>query len=753
MAVKGNNIQFTEAPEIDQRWKDTSGGAERIQSCRIDPQGNGYLFDRGLEPWRDFSGANILTSETSPYLDKPVDSQFIWTKQSTGQVYHFIEQGGELYYLWGNNGSPVSASTYWSDKITIDKDRRIRKVGDAGTQYIPYGNRLLILNGFDKPIWFYGDNKWRDFGFSIATPSLEAIPIQQKYDALFELREGINFPRFSTASTVGVGNEGTSDTSFFSYMMTFITDTGSESPFGNMTSVIWENEIGYTQKHGILLNDIATGKKGVVARRIYRTKNQRTTGVGGESQLFYLIRQINDNSSTDFIDIIPDTSLINEAPPLTASSQISTTFQFGTAWNNRLWLGGGPDHPARIIYSEAGLPEQFGAFNYFDVGSSSGGHITALFPYYNNLLVFRERSIEIVKDNGGIFTISQLTPDIGTTATNTICLVPGIGVTFINKDGIYSVSGGLDGGSIVDVKKISDKIGKEIQNINVQALPNCCAAYSKKEKEYWIQYVRKGLTYPTRGIVIHTYNGAFSFRGANLKADEYLWAFTTIQADPDGNFILGTKPDWRITPPGFAPVASDPNTTGSVGRLIGLQVWSGAAFWGTSLVTGALQQEVFRQYVGTAAPLQKNIYESNWINFGSNSVKYRVFSVEMEMVSFGDNTVLLEWGQDYDVTFNSAGTCKISKPELLFTKNEDPVFGLADTSVTKSTFEIGVSSLKAGRKVIIRWDVVTQLVDNFRFRVSQSEGKPFHILGFTINYATRDQAPLNQRASTAGQPY
>jgi hypothetical protein len=749
MSVKGNIIKFAQAPTLDQRWKDSSGAAERIQSCRIDPQGAGYLFDRGLEPWRDFSGANILTTDTSPYLDKPVDSQFIWTKQSTGQVYHFIEQGGELYYLWGNNGSPVPAAAYWADRITIDKDRRIRKVGDAGTQYIPYGNRLLIVNGYDKPIWFYGDNKWRDFGFSIATPSLEYIPIQQKYDSVNELKEGIGFPRFSTASVVGLGNEGNSDTSFYTYMMTFITDTGSESPFGGMTSSTWTNETGFTSKHGILLNDIAVGKKGVVARRIYRTKNQRTTGAGGEPQLFYLVRQIDDNSTTDFIDIVPDTSLINEAPLLTASAEISTTFQFGTAWNNRLWLGGGPDHPTRIIYSEAGLPEQFGAFNYFDIGSTNGGHITALFSYYNNLLVFRERSIEIIRDNGGIFTVSQLTPDIGTTATNTICLVPGVGVTFINKDGIYTVGGGLDGGSTVSVKKISDTIGKEIQNVNVQALPNCCAAYSKKEKEYWIQYVRKGLTYPTRGIIIHTYNGAFSFRGANLKADEYLWAFTTIQSDPDGNFILGTKPDWRTA----LGVASNPNTTGSIGRLIGLQVWSGAAFWGTSLVTGALQQETFRQYVGAEAPLQKNLYESNWIDFGDSSVKHRVFSVEMEMVSYGDNTVLLEWGQDYDVTFNSAGTCKISKPELLFTKGEDPVFGPADVTVTKSTFEIGKSSLKAGRKVVIRWDVATQLVDNFRFRVSQSEGKPFHILGFTINYATRDQAPLNQRTSTAGQPY
>ena len=750
MAIKSNIIKFKDAPSIDQRWKESSGAAERIQNFRIDPQGDGWLADRGLEPWKSFAGAKILQTETSPYLDKPVDSQFIWTKQSTGQVYHFIEQGGELYYLWGNNGNFTLASDFWADKVTIDTGRRIRKLGDSGTQYIPYGNRLLIINGYDRPIWFYGDNKFRDFGFTIATPSLQALPIQVDYDSTIDLKEGINHPRFDESNVLGLGNDGDTDVSYYTYRMTYVSDSGSESPFGSTTSVDWQNKTNWTYKHGIFLQDISTGKKGIVARRIYRTKNQRTGGitVGGQDQLFYLVKQIDDNSTTDFIDTRPDTSLINEAPSLTASSLISTTYAYGAAWNNRLWLGGGPDHPTRIIYSDDGFPEQFGAFSYFDIGASSGGHITQIFPYYNNLLIFRERSIEIIRNLDGVFTISQLTPDVGTIASNTVALVPSVGVTFLNKDGIYTVVGGLDGGSTVSVQKISDTIGKEIQNINVAALPNSCAAYSKKEKEYWLHYVRKGETVPTRGIVIHTYNGAFSFRGANVKADEYLWSFTTIQSDPDGNFILGTKPSWTLN---GSP--SNPNTTGAVGRLVGLQVWSGATFWGNALTAGALQQETFRQYSGANETLQKNLWESNWINFGDGTIKHRVFSVEMEMVSFGDNLVELEWGQDYDIKWLSAGTNKITKPELVFTTKEDPVFGPADTSITKSTFTIGTSNLKSGRIVNIRWDVNTSLVENFRFRVSQASGKPFQILGFSINFSSAEQPPLNMRATTAGQPY
>jgi len=759
MAVKGQILKFSTAPAIDQRWKESTGGAEKIQNFRIDPSGDGWLADRGLEPWFDFSGKEISPSQllTNKIFEAKVDSQFIWTKQSTGQVYHFIEQFGNLYYLWGNNNSSALATPpnefFDNSRVVIGTGRRIRKVGDVGTQYIPYGNRLLIINGFDKPIWFYGDNRFRDFGFQSIAPSPEVINIIPKYTAVTDLTDGITRPSFGPSRPIGLGDTGDNDDNTFAYKMTLISDTGSESPLGNANFVDWAVDPDENVKRGIFLIDVPTGKKGIVARNIYRTKNMRNNSSSGtaQDQLYYLVRQIEDNSTDAFIDVIPDSSLVTPAPSLTDSAPISSTYQFGEAWNNRLWLGGGADHPTRIIYSDAGLPEQFGAFNYFDVGSTTGGHITKLMGYYNSLLVFRERSIDIIRNGPQGLTISSLTPDVGTTASNTIYLVPGVGIVFLNKDGLYATTGGLEGGSQVSVVKISDFISKAIESINIPALPNCCAAYSKKEKEYWLHYVRKGETVPTRGIVLHSYNKSFSFRGTNDSSEEYLWSFTTIQADPNGNFIFGTRPDWRLSDGS----ASSPFVDGSKGSLVGLQVWSGASYWGKTLTTGAQGGDpVRRLYTGTENPLKTNIWESNWINFGDAAMKHRVFSVEMEMVSYGDNLIKLDWGNDYDITWYEAGGQKISKPELVFTENEDPVFGPEELTISKVPFSIGSSALRAGRIVVIRWDVNTKLVDNFRFRVKGENGATFHILGFSINYSTSDQTPLNQRAGLQRpQPY
>ena len=51
MAIKGTKVfQLKGAGAIDQRWKETSGIAESIKNFRIDPTGDGWLADRGIEP-------------------------------------------------------------------------------------------------------------------------------------------------------------------------------------------------------------------------------------------------------------------------------------------------------------------------------------------------------------------------------------------------------------------------------------------------------------------------------------------------------------------------------------------------------------------------------------------------------------------------------------------------------------------------------------------------------------------------------
>ena len=193
-----------------------------------------------------------------------------------------------------------------------------------------------------------------------------------------------------------------------------------------------------------------------------------------------------------------------------------------------------------------------------------------------------------------------------------------------------------------------------------------------------------------------------------------------------------------------------PTVLGSYGVLVGLHVWSGNDSWGLRLTNTAHTQT---SYEWTAADLQlpRTRYESGWTDFGDNSMKNRVFSVEAEIIAFGDVDLLLNWSQDYSSVVTSAGTQKQAMAETLYTPTEDPVLG-PDTGLSKNYFTIGTSSLQEPRLVRLRWDVNTKLVTTFRFRL-ETEGHPFHLLGYTINFDTRSQQALNQRINLGkGQP-
>jgi len=749
MAINNKTIKNLKLDGINQAFKAPMGTAEDIINFRLHPQG-GYVCDRGIEPWIDPSpsfnvSGEIVSNVQNALLGAKVDALFIWTKQSQNQTYMIVEQGGYLYYIWGNKGSGIS--TDWRRNVVIiDSGRHIPRANEVGTQFVPYGNRLLIINGHDKPIWFSGET-WRDFSFLLPTPVPEVLTVDPNYLDGDELVSGTAAPQFGSLP-VGLGDRGQGDTSVYSYRMSYIMDSGSESPLSSTSPVSWTIPASGSaeRRFGVFINDFPIGPDGCVARRIYRTKNQRLSDVGdAQGGQFYFARQINDNSCEEFIDIIPDNALIN-VTDVNASTIIDSSYKYGATWNKSIWLAGGLTHPGKIIYSVEGLPEQFGAFNYFDVGNTKGGAITQLYAYYNNLLVFRESSIEVVRFNNGTYSISQVSPNIGTKASNTIQLVPDIGIVFLSEDGFYAISGGLDGGSQIQVTKISGPIAKEVARISTVAIQKATATYSPKEKEYWCHYPGHGDTVPTRGAVIHVDDATWSLRHADIKARAFRFKFTALATDPDGNIIIGTAPTWI----GAAGGAGTPTQDLATGYLVGLHVWSGAPYWGYSL-RATLTEQVWT-YTATKISSPTNYYESGWIDFGDNSIKHSVTSIDVEMMSYGDNDVNLEWGQDYDTDWNLAGGQKPTKSETVFTLSEDPVFGPANKTVTKAPFTIGKSALKEGRLIRIRWDVVTSLVDNFRFRLSSS--KPMHILTFNISYEDSNQLPLNQKVRVnSGQPY
>jgi len=725
--MESNTLPEQIAGGMDQRYFPSANAAQLVENYRYEPSG-GWRNDRGWEPLIPYPNPFVLTTAELTDLLQPCRFLQVIQRHQGAEEYYLQERNGDLFYEFGNQGTSTS------NKVLLDTDRNLPRSDDPGTQAVPYGRFTAIVNGYDKALKWWGRKKVEQFGFYQLPPSPTPLIVQTDYNtdttdppvgsATENNLDGIAV-LFPSNSRLGLGDHTGGAVNTFSYRVTYVTDTGSESPLSTPVTIGWTiptgaGEAGNQQKYGVMLVGLDPGSEGVVARRIYRTKNKKD-GVSGAGDIYYFLKQLDENNTTTFLDVLPDNQLTIEAPSISDSVTISTSYKFGASWNGSFWLAGGESTPTRIIYSVQGLPEQFPAFNYFDVGVREGGHITALYPYYDVLLVFRERSIDAVFANasGDGFTCTTIKKDVGTTATNSIKLIPGYGIMFLNKDGFWLVKGGMRGGAELQIDSMSKLIEKEMGRVSKNALARATAAYSDREKEYWCIYPVDGDTECTRGAAWNIINETWSLRGDPTGAAP--WAFTQIATDQSGYFILGTRHE----------IASPLENSDAYPGL-GLQVWTARNNWGDDF-TITVVENVY-DLAQDAQPQGDSTWLSTWYDFGDDSIKKRILSVELDVITEGNNPIELEWAQDWGYSFQSAGVVPLQIGEFVGTSQEQATYSPAITGTTSqgniATF--GTSGWEEPRVTRLRWDVQTGLVSHFQFKVRSSNH--MQIVRFQINY-------------------
>jgi len=758
---------------VDQRWKAANEHAEDIKNCRIESVGLGWINDRGWEPLLPLPANNEVVFSTA---DDEATKAFapcrfleVWTRHGGSEVYYLEERGGVLSYTFGNHETFTP--------VTLASGRNVPKADDPGTQLTPFGRFALIQNGYDRPIKFWGRQKTTEFGWSQApsAPIVRGVNLDQidtPQDIQHDQGSWVANSNLNTAAgggfaeddaiwpyndSIGLGNVEENDKNHYRYKVSFISDTGSESPLSDNQGVVWDvtaDQVGY--RVGIILADIPIGDTNTVARRIYRTKNLENN----PAEQYYLVKEIKDNITTDFIDAIPDSLLLETAPANTDSVLLPQSFKYAASFNGCIFVAGGDDLSTKIHYSDRFLPEQFDAFRFFDVGMRTGGEITALVPYNNNLIVFRANAIEVISPIADdSYTIGTLTPNIGTRATNTIKEVPGVGLVFLSKDGCYVVTGGQSGAGAVtlNVKPFSGQLHEEWERLSEGSLARATATYSPREKEYWVHYPVDGDTENTRGAVYHAQIAQWSLRnlsegvtltdGLTSTYDNYQMAFTQLATDPEGWIIIGTYPDYpRVTTTTVSPGAR------TFYPGLGLQVWSADCNLGyaaTNVQIVITPEPPTTTYTVTFGPVAKrdddHLYESVWWDFGDDSVKKRVHSVELEMVSQGYRSLTLEYFSDYGFTATTGGTSAPMIVELYETASSEPVWYSATPGKIKNLAKWG-DNWSNGQVCRVRFDIHTGLVSQFKFRLKS--GNPFHLISYQIEFTGSEQKTITRRGGS-----
>lgn len=652
-----------------------------------------------------------------------VHSLYIWPTHGGARTYHLFEAERQssntmsLQYTVGNTSSGAST-------VTIDTDRTVPTNTEAGTTYTPFGRYLVIANGHQSPIKFDG-GKVTDLGWSTrpSTPdpwNPTSTTVNSDRQQNFAMKASVAQWELFDDFTIGLGDDdGTANS--YKWKTTWVNENGSESPISgpstpatwtaSLTTSLWPNK----RKQAIYLENVAIGPSGTVARRIYRTKNLKDSTNTGDDETYYFVAQINNNEETWYVDYIGDASLASKAPNASDSITLPALApRFSAFYKGCLFMDGGQTDPTKIFFSWPNHPDRFASENFFDVGHRKGGDIRGFFPYYNNLLVFRERSIDLIRgDPVNGFMVVPFVEELGTPAIDTVSIVPGVGVVFLAQDGIYRLEGGMDGGAVLNVEKISGMLLKTVGRINGQTLAKATAAYSHKWREWHCYVPVDGEAKPRLGIVYHVDKNSWSTRRG--------FPVGVLDTDNSGNFIFGHHTGNPLA--AFSTSTATPVTTWESGlfvisrrRIAGYTTNLNPASDSATTIDGASPTSVFK---------------SAWLDFGSSGTsrsspiapqtKKFVKYVYLYAITEGDNTIPLTYYLDFGAAGIVAAPLKPQRPDHA----DQEVYDTAvwDTAVWED-----------GLLTEIRYPIAQKASSHFAFEVETSND--FILVGYSVEFDT-----------------
>jgi len=543
--------------------------------------------------------------------------------------------------------------------VTLATGRHIPTPTEAGSWFTdtPYGT--IITNGVDRPVivnpWPLGTGAEaaaartrciRPLGFATLPSAVEPLrvnPMPAPSGGFYNPtilgsaltlwcpsnpkgipdggRWGLGFH-----DNTGADKEDGAKQALFGYAVSFISSTGSEGPASELATINWglpEDAIGLRHAVGLRL---PIGPDGTVARRIYRTRNMSDDFIHQGDATLYSLDLVRNNAEDIFFDAIRPDAVNLPKPDLATGPLPAPRARFSALFGGSLWLDGGIDDGLSLYYSAPGLIEQFGAAAFIQLGAEGGG-ITGLFGNYTNLLVFRERGIDVVTGTYQTgFQVRTISNSVTCKSPHSIQAVPGLGVVFLASDGVYALTGGLEGGAIADVVNLTVGQDEFIEEMTPDCLPKAVGIFSASMRQYQLYYCAGGSDRPSKGLVLHLDRLA-------LLDSQRLSAWSSRSGFPVG--ALATRADGTIVF-GHHTGAESGNSTSQRG----LFVMSGKRAKGSAIESDNM--------VAQSPPT--STYRSAWWSAGDPQMQKQVTYVTIWVMTTGDASITMRHYKDFSLT-------------------------------------------------------------------------------------------------------
>jgi hypothetical protein len=259
-------------------------------------------------------------------------------------------------------------------ELLIGSSTEIAKLdGNAFSIIPPEGDSIATSD--DRPMCM---RQYKDVMY-IARPNMGTF---KRCDGLTWADAGIAAP--TTAATLAEGAAGALPAANYIGVVTFYnSSTAAESDFSDAS-----NTLALTADHKIDWTAIPVATTGQVnARRLYRT-------MGNQTGRYYLVAQINDNTTTTYTDNVLDgdlgqaASLENGVPP--------AGIEFIEIWRERLWASDGTD----LWLSRALFPESIAADMFITVFPDDGHKIRGMLAFGDRMLVGKTNAMHYIVGSG-----------------------------------------------------------------------------------------------------------------------------------------------------------------------------------------------------------------------------------------------------------------------------------------------------------------------------------------------------------------
>jgi len=690
-----------------------------LQNWTLDRVSGGWSSRVGYEQYRTGQNDWAPFETTGPIYALHVAQQLAGGARQAV----LFEADGKLQLYYDAAGVPALR--------TLQSGRHMPTPTEAGAWFIdtPYGT--VVTNGVDRPILV---NPWplgnvaeastaigrcvRPFGFSSLPSSPEPLrvnpmpkPAGNVYNptilgsalTLWCLsnpmaisdggRWGLGF-----ATNMATGNQPGDKQALFGYVVSFITSTGSEGPASEMATISWglpSDAEGHRHAVGLRL---PIGPEGTVARKLYRTKNYSDDYVYQGDTTLYSVDVIRNNAEELFFDAVRTGDLNQPRPELATGPLPAPRARFSGLYGGCLWLDGGIDDGLSLYFSAPGLIEQFGAANFVQL-SSEGGSITGLFGSYTNLLVFRERGIDVVTgDYANGFQVSTISNSVTCLSPHTIAAVPGLGVVFLGVDGVYGLTGGIEGGAIADLVNLTLGQDELLQQMTPDCTPKAVAVFSASERQYQLYVPTQGSDRPDLGLVLHLDRLA-------LLDSQRLSPWSTRTGFPVG--ALATRADGTILfghHTGAEAASTDSQR--------GLFVLSGKRARGSVVLVDEM----------TWRTPPTSIYRSAWWSAGDAQLQKQVSYVTILVMTTGDAPITVRHFKDFDLVPVSERTYLAQPPD-------------ADVLPSLDKTTLGQTTYKPERYVPLRYSVAHHSAAWFCFEVETTAD--IIIVGHEYEFTTK----------------